>query len=177
MSTVSYRITDLHANILPDDDEPALVRVAVSIEMGDATLDEEHNLSSGCTLEFQLYDPETFHEIDPGQDVDETDPEYGDIELQFQVDADVSPGMLDDDLNVEEEIETWNSEGYENVDSRLISHVESGFLSQLFAPLEQLLDDSVLGILPRYRFTRTTEEQEQIEQRREEMEEESGEES
>lgn len=164
MNPIEYRITSIDSDISPKQSETPEIRIAISISMGDAAIDDDDILTSDCEMQIRLVDPEEFSSINESQNFDNLDPEYGNIEIEFRIEGKMSEEILGSNVDIDEEIEIWNSDGYGHVDPAIISRIESGFVSEIFAPLEHLLDDTVRGILPRYRFTRTVNEQEQLEQ-------------
>lgn len=159
MIRTNYHINELHANLNPNTEELEFIYLSIELEYGDATVDTDRNMfATDATVDLELYSPEDFEDDD-----ESGEPSFGDITIELTLTYEHEEGMLGD-LDIEEQKNVWNSEGVKHVDSQLLSQMESGLISQIFAPLEHLFRDSFRGFLPSYRFTTTEEEEEEANQ-------------
>ena len=153
--TTEYYIQSIDGNTHTVTNEVRDVSISVDFEVGEATVENNH-LTSECSLDLHFRDPDN---RDPEDGFDSTqEPEYGTLSLEFIVQVEDDPEFLT------EQAERWNEEGYEAVDPKLISHVESDILPSLLVPIDQLLGNGFRGIIPQLRFTISAQEREEMEE-------------
>lgn len=162
MIRTKYIINEFHANLNPNIDDIEFVMTSVSIEYGEADFEEDSNrFITDSTIELEFYDTDDESKEDP-------DPEFGTVSIDATMVYEHEDGRLGDDFNLKEETEIWNEEGHKAVDEQLITQLEVEILPKVFSPIEQLLEDSFIGLLPRYRFSLTEEEERKMNEEQQE---------
>lgn len=146
MKQIEYHITDLRASLHPVPGETKPVAVNFRLEMGEADLlGDDDILQSNLSIELDF--------LDETQDVDEDDPRFGDLTLDMIIYLEIEEDTFSPEIVIEDEIRTWNDEGYRHVDPQVIQEIEGDIIAQILSPLSQLLSDSFRNIIPRLRFT------------------------
>lgn len=158
-----YHIRRINAHLHPDITDVSYSSMSIEIEYGEAQFDVESQIFEvESTLQLFLHST--------GRDDQDEDPEYGELEIEVTIIYEHEEGQLDD-IDMEEQTSVWNEEGPKSVSEQLLTQLESGYISKIFAPLEILLSDSFKGLIPMYRFTLTHEEEEKIEEKKEDNDE------
>lgn len=161
MRDTEYHIQEIQADLSPTFGEVKFAGAHLELEMGEGIYnDEEDSLQTEATLELNLYSEED-HE--GAEDDDLGEPSHGSIKLEIGIFVEEISANIEN-MNIQEEVGKWNSEGYEHIHPRIIGIIESGFVSEIIAPIDQLLDDSFVGILPIYVFTERPGEEEELEE-------------
>ncbi|MFC6974788.1 hypothetical protein ACFQL1_09005 [Halomicroarcula sp. GCM10025709] len=111
------------------------------------TFNEELGALVGtATLDIDLYADDESDRA-PAEMVGDSDLQLGDIAVDFRI-------ILPEDRDsIEEHLETWQEDGYHELDSDFRFHLESGIGTEIMNPLSDLIDDSFRGLLPYTRFT------------------------
>lgn len=170
MTPPEYHITKVQANLHPRPGEVVTSLVDIELEMGQGEYDSEDGvLTADCTIEILFQDPEDVEEQEEGEKPDE--PGFGEISVDMTIYSEIDEIEFSEDISIEKEVETWNTEGYEHLNPELLSYIESDIVPEVFGPIDSLIRDSITGLLPRFRFTITPQEEEEYERLREEAEE------
>lgn len=158
MREAEYHIRNIRADLNPTLGEIRFSGPHVELEMGEGEYDsEEDTLTAEATIEIELFSGEAHQEAEDGEF---GDPDQGSIELDLGIFIQELSTLVDEDVEIEEEMSKWREGQYEDIHLQIISIIESGFVSEIFSPLDNLLEDSFMGLLPFYRFTKGTEEDE-----------------
>lgn len=162
MIRTKYLINELHANLNPEIDDIEFVLTSVSIEYGEADFEDESNrFITEATIDLEFHTAEEESRENP-------DPEFGTVSIDVTMIYEHQDGHLSDDLDLNEQTNIWNEKGHQAVDEQLITQLEVEILPKIFSPIEHLLEDSFVGLLPRYRFSLTEEEERKMEEQQEE---------
>lgn len=169
MTSPEYHITKLQANLHPQPGERVRSLVNIELEMGQGEFDSERRvLTADSTIDISFHDPAAIDDLEEGEEAGE--PGFGEMSVDMIIFSDLEEAELSEELSIQEEIEAWNSKGYEHLSPELLSHIETDIIAEIFAPIDGLIRQSITGLLPRYRFTMTPEEEEEYERLREEVE-------
>lgn len=146
-----YYIKDLNITADPDIENVSEGWAEIGIEWDDPTLNEERELvHAPCTIDLELMEEDWFMDSDSSRQ----DHRFGEVSIEAVV-------RLEGDLpTLEREVETWRTEGFRHTSSDFIGRIESEIVPNLFGPIDDLLRNAFLGIMPRVRFTRPPEEEE-----------------
>jgi hypothetical protein len=146
-----YYIREFHAGLNPSPDEERRPTVQIQLTPGEPDIDDNKGrLTSIFELKIAFCHPDADHSSDEIA----SEPEYGTVTVEFLV-------VVEDELDyLAEQADAWENNEYENVDLRLISAIEEDIVPKIFIPIELLVGNDIKGIVPRFRFTVSSEETE-----------------
>lgn len=149
MKEVQYFIRSLQVDLAtPTERQNAEIHIRMS--MGEPNLDDDILQTKG-TIDVVL--AKIGSDTADADSIDDIEAELGEISIETIIQLHTQNIKFDSDLSIEEEMDVWREEGYAQIHPSLISKIESGIVPEIFVPVNQLIGNSVQGLIPRFRLT------------------------
>jgi len=145
MKSPQYYVQSLELELDPNLNDIDFGGSSLDFEVDDSPeyrkKDDELLFEANLGLEFNCY-PASFHDT-----TRDTEDEVGSADIEVLV---VLEG---DEKEFEDYVSVWNEDGYRAVDWDFRYHIESGFITDVFSPIADVVDNSFRGVLPGLAFT------------------------
>lgn len=145
MKAPEYYIQGIELDLEPNLTDVEFGAVSLDFEVDDTPEYDDDlqclKFESGIELELQCY-PNPLHDSNK-----EAEEKIGNVESKILV---VVEGAEEE---FAEFISTWEEEGYRETEWDFRYHIESGYISEVFAPISSLIENSFRGVLPGLAFT------------------------
>lgn len=146
MKNVRYYITSLNLSAEPDIGEVELASATIDIVLPQEPLLEDDGKLLRAEFEFEV--ELVNHEGDPDKPEEMDEEIVGDIDIEFVATIEGEEGEFSD------VVDTWKDEGYPAVRKDFRFYFESGIMSDVLAPVSNVIDSSVRGLIPAVQFSR-----------------------
>jgi len=156
MNSVEYFVESLQLDIF-DPVDPEVASVHLKLSVGEPDLENDRLRTTG-TLDIVLTDPE--REVE-GESFSEVEPDIGEGSIEAVMQLNYNQVDFFSDISIEEEVDTWRDQGYQDIHPEVISELEADLVPEILVPIDQLIGNSVKGLIPRYRLTPISEEREE----------------
>lgn len=152
MKTPEMYIESLEISLEPNIEDIDMGGVDIEFEIDENPdfLENKGRLEAEFTLECSLIKyPTPFHS---STNENESENEIGEFE------TDVITVVEGEKEEFEEYLDTWEKEGYQSISQEFRYYIEYGFLTEIFAPISKIIDNSFRGVLPGLMFTESEKE-------------------
>jgi len=159
--TPEYYLRDVDISLNPDPGTTQQGNIGVALEMENPEIFED---APAFRCDGKLEVTLTIHPSGEAEEAEPTD--YGEIEAKF--DLLLEPEAAESEADEAEwvdmvgsHIDTWEDSGYTSVSEEFQTELESEIFSEIFVPLNDLIENQFRGIVPRVIFRPPPEEREE----------------